>query len=134
MIIPNSLIKLDYDPARDVLFVEWPDFQHYALEELKYILESIIEAIKYYDISNLLIDARTTTVSIDKEDYELLAQAFIKELTQTRLKKLARLTTDSAMREQQVQEMVENTNYVLGVQFKSCTNINEAIAWLSAPV
>lgn len=44
MIIPNPILKLDYDSAGHMLSVEWPGFRDYSVNEAVHILDIIIEA------------------------------------------------------------------------------------------
>jgi hypothetical protein len=127
MIIPNKLIKLDYDPSKDILFVEWPNFEYYALSELHNILDNIVETIRHYDINYLLIDARTTIIAINEEDYNQIAVKFAQGLMQTRIKKVARLLTQDNNREKLVNDLKEKTQ--LSVEFESYSTIDEALNW-----
>lgn len=127
MIIPNKLIKLEYDPTKDILFVEWPDFTYYAIPELHHILDNIIETIRHYDINFLMLDARSTAVTISQEDYDSIAQKFARNLMKTRIKKVARLITDDPGREKQVKELKEGIR--LAVDIKSFSTVDEALAW-----
>ncbi len=127
MIIPNNLIKLDYDPTKDILFVEWPDFKYYSLSELHHILKNILDTIRHYDINYLMIDARTTAVGISEKDYNQIASKFAQDLMLTRIKKVARLSTPSFRRESQVEMIKEKTRF--SVEFKSCSTVDEALDW-----
>lgn len=130
MIIPNKLIKLDYDPTKDILFVEWPDFEYYALTELHLILKNVLETIRHYDINYLLIDARTTVVGISDKDYNQIALKFAQELMQTRLKKAARLSTHNRNRETQVEQIKEKAK--LSVEFETFDTVDEALTWFKS--
>lgn len=130
MIIPNKLIKLEYDPSKDILFVEWPDFEYYSLSELHNILENIVDTIRHYDINYLLLDARTTVVTIKEADYNQIAVKFAQDLMKTRLKKVARLSTQDANREKLVVNLLENTR--LSVEFESFNTVDEALSWFQS--
>lgn len=130
MIIPNKLIKLDYDPTKDILFVEWPDFEYYSLSELQHILKNVLDTIRHYDINYLLIDARTTVVGISEKDYAQIASKFAQELMQTRIKKVARLSTSSFSRESQVETIKERIKF--SVEFKSFHTVDEALDWFKS--
>ncbi|MFC6996849.1 STAS/SEC14 domain-containing protein [Rufibacter roseus] len=127
MIISHKILHLEYDPTRDILFVEWPNFNQYALPELHYILDSLVETIRNYDISNLLVDARNTVVAINTQQYEEISGQFAKALVSTRLKKLARIVTDSTVREKQVQNFGKQANFSFEIQ--SFASQEEAMAW-----
>lgn len=130
MIIPNSLINLEYDPTKDILFVEWPDFDYYSLSELHNILENIVDTVRHYDINYLLIDSRTTVVSIKDSDYNEIAVKFAQDLMKTRVKKVARLSTDDMSRENMVIDLKEKTR--LSVAFESFQTVDEALDWFKS--
>jgi len=127
MIIPNKLIKLEYDPTKDILVVEWPDFAYYSLPQLHHILDNIIETIRHYDISYLMLDARTTVITISQDDYDTIAQKFIKDLMKTRIKKVARLSTEDFEREKQVDEIKDDPRVTISI--KSFSTVDEALDW-----
>jgi predicted HAD superfamily phosphohydrolase YqeG len=128
MIIPHKLLLLEYDPTIDVLFVEWPDFNHYALPELHFTLESLVEIIRSFDIKNLLVDATKTVVAIEQEDYEEISGKFAQDLLTTRLQKLARLVSNSAVREKHVANFRKKSNFSFA--FESFATKEEAMSWL----
>ncbi|MFC6996847.1 aldo-keto reductase family protein [Rufibacter roseus] len=128
MIISNKLLHLDYDPSIDVLFVEWPDFNNYSLAELHYTLESLVETIRSYDIKNLLVDATKTVVAIDQGDYEEISGKFAQNLLTTRLQKLARLVSDSSVRERHVENFKKKSNF--SFELESFSTKEEALAWI----
>ncbi len=128
MIIPSTITKLDYNPAKDILFVEWPDIHSYTLSEVNYTLTEILDTIRYYDVKKLLIDSRETVIGISSEDYTALAIQFVKELMATRLKKVARLESYSSLRESQVQEISKVKTFIA---FKNFTDTEAALSWLS---
>jgi predicted HAD superfamily phosphohydrolase YqeG len=127
MIIPNTLIKLDYDPTKDILYVEWPDFEYYSLLELQQILKTVLDTIRHYDINYLMLDARTTVIDISEADYDQIASKFAQDLMQTRIKKVARLITSNAVRERQVEQVREKTK--LSVEFKTFDTVDNALNW-----
>ncbi|WP_162055576.1 hypothetical protein [Pontibacter pamirensis] len=54
MIIPNKLIKLDYNSA----------------SEAAYTLNIIVETVRQYDVKYLLTDTRKSTVDIPTSEYK----------------------------------------------------------------
>lgn len=130
MIIPNKLIKLDYDPTKDILFVEWPDFEYYSLSELHHILKNVLETIRHYDINYLLVDARTTVVGINENDYNQIALKFAQDLVHTRLKKAARLSTHNTNREKLVESLKDKSK--LTIEFESFDTVDEALNWFKS--
>lgn len=128
MILPNKLLTLDYDPAKDVLTVEWPNFEAYALPELRHILDSVVETVRSYDIKHLLIDARSAVIAVEQKEYDEIAGNFAHSLLTTRLKKLARLITHSSIRETHVQNFKQKANFSFEVE--SFATKEEALLWL----
>ncbi|MFC6997777.1 STAS/SEC14 domain-containing protein [Rufibacter roseus] len=128
MILENTLIKLDYNPAKDLLFVEWPDQNTYSLYEFNHLLEKVLNTVKYYDISYLLIDARQTVDAITEIEYMDAAIKFLEDLSHTRVKKVARLVTDNINRERQIKEISNKTN--LSLEFQTFASLEVAQSWL----
>ena len=129
MIIPSPLITLDYNPAKDILFVEWPDIQKFSLSEVKHSLQDVINTLKFYDVKNLLIDSRKAVIGVSKEEYASIASGFIRELSGTRLRKVARLESNSKTKEAQVREL---TQLKAPIAFQNFSNRNEALKWLES--
>ncbi|WP_162056382.1 hypothetical protein [Pontibacter pamirensis] len=130
MIIPNKLIKLDYNPARDVLSVEWPDFHYYSASEATYTLDIIVETVRQYDVKYLLTDTRKSTVDIPKPEYKEIILKFAKNLTTTRLRKLARVVTESTRRLKPIREVRQEAQ--LKVEIKDFYSVEEALDWLAS--
>ncbi|PRY15532.1 hypothetical protein CLV24_102153 [Pontibacter ummariensis] len=128
MIIPNPIIKLDYNPAQDVLVVEWPDVHEYTTSQAAYTLDIIVETVKLYDVKYLLTDTRNGIIDIPEAKYKALILSFAKSLATTRLKKLARVVTASTLREKPINEVRREAQ--LAVPIKSFDNAEEALAWL----
>ena len=130
MIIPNSLIKLDYNPARDVLSVEWPDFHYYSASEAAYTLNIIVETVRQYDVKYLLTDTRKSTVDIPKSEYKEIILKFAKDLATTRLRKIARVVTDSTRRLKPIREVRQEAQ--LEVAIEDFYSLEEALDWLAS--
>lgn len=130
MIIPNNLIKLDYDPAWDVLSVEWPDFHYYSVSEATYTLDIIVEAVRLYDVKRLLIDNRKSTVDIPESEYKEAILRFAKDLALTRLRKIARVVPESALGERLIRGVRQEAH--LDVEAENFATIDEALGWLTS--
>lgn len=130
MIIPNTLIKLDYNPARDVLSVEWPDFHYYSTSEAAYTLNIIVETVRQYDVKYLLTDTRKSTVAIPQPEYKKIILKFARDLTTTRLRKLARVVTDSTRRLKPIREVRQEAQ--LKVEIEDFYSVEEALDWLAS--
>jgi hypothetical protein len=127
MIIPNPVLKLDYDPAIDVLSIDWPDFREYSISEVIYVLDSVIETIKNYDIKYLLTDTRKGIVEMSDDKYKKLALNFAVNLKSTRLKKLARIVNTNTLREQTVKDVSQQAQ--LTIPIKNFDKKDLALDW-----
>ena len=130
MIIPNKLIKLDYNPSRDVLSVEWPDFHYYSASEAAYTLNIIVETVRLYDVKHLLTDTRKSTVDIPRSDYREIILQFAKDLATTRLRKIARVVTESTSRLKPIREVRQEAH--LEVAIEDFYSLEEALDWLAS--
>lgn len=130
MIIPNPIVKLDYDPARDILSVEWPDFNDYSVSEAMFILDIVIDTIKGYDVKYLLTDTRNRMVDVPDARYKEIILKFARDLSTTRLQKLARVVTENTLREKPIQEVRQESN--LTIPMKNFSSAGEAIYWLTS--
>ncbi|WP_266205257.1 hypothetical protein [Pontibacter kalidii] len=130
MIIPNKLIKLDYNPTTDVLFIEWPNMHDYSLPEMKFLMEEIIASVKHYDIKRILADSRRSHITLDHATYGQLISNMALMLQTTRLQKFARLTTTELNREtiaSQAAALVKDS-----IQYQSFDDAAVAMAWLTS--
>lgn len=130
MIIPNQLIKLDYAPARDVLSVVWPDFHYYSISEAAYTLDIIIETVRQYDVKCLLTDTRKSTIDIPEPKYKEIILKFAQDLTTTRLRKVARVVTESTLREGPIHEVAHQAH--LSIPIHNFYSMEDALGWLSS--
>jgi hypothetical protein len=132
MLIHNGIIKLDYNPATDVLVTSMPDIKQFELSEVSFCLGLIVESIINYDIKFLLLDSSKSVIEIDANAYKAISTRFAMDLMRTRLKKIARLQTTDAIREEKsgkiATELKQELN--LPIQFKNFDNPAEAMDWL----
>lgn len=68
VLFDNSLIKLDYDPATDILAVEYPDLHDFLLSEIKRSIDTLVDTVKHYDVKRLLLDSTRTVVAVSDEE------------------------------------------------------------------
>jgi hypothetical protein len=129
MIIPNPNVVLRYNPASDILLVEWPDFTDTALAEANQILDTIIETIVMYDIKCLLVDARRSIIRVTDSLYIEAIFKFAIDLERTHLKKFARVITQAMLKEQPVRNMVQKA--YISVAIQNFDNIEDAWNWLT---
>lgn len=129
----NNLIKLDYDPGKDILQVKYPDLHDYLLPEIKHSINIIVETVRNYDIKLLLLDGRRTVSTTPTEEGRDIALTLASGLAQTRLLKLARLESQNPDVEKRAKENVKAVYTTLNPPFdiKDFTDEQEALAWLT---
>jgi hypothetical protein len=121
-------MKLDYDPAADILFVDWPDFRPYTLGSVKEVLKILVETVRDYDIKKLLADSSKTIIEVDEANYKAVMEDFALAIRATRVQKIARIVTADPLRENIVTELKEKVEP--SVVYKSFTNRAAALEWL----
>ncbi|QCR22868.1 hypothetical protein [Pontibacter sp. SGAir0037] len=126
----NGIVQLDYDPATDILFMQWPDFHQFVLPEVKQSLDIILETIRNYDVKKLLIDSSGTVVDLSDSDYKPIMVKFVQNLMQTRLVKMARILSADITREERVNQVEQETKprFV----FRNFQTKEAALEWLTA--
>lgn len=129
IIFENGLIKLDYDPSTDILFVDMPTVNSIVMPEVRRALAIIVEHVRNYDVKRLLIDARKTEVEVNEESYATMIGNFSGELLATRIQRVARIVTHSEVRENVVREVYKKKQ--LPIDFQSFTEIAPAVEWLT---
>lgn len=130
ILFKNGFITLDYDPNKDIMFVDMPTVNHVVLPEVREALKIIVEHVRNYDVKNLLVDARNTEVDVSEESYASMVAEFSQNLMATRLKKLARIVTPSPIRENAVKKVYQENK--LSIEFQSFTDLASAIKWLES--
>jgi hypothetical protein len=126
----SSFIILDYDPATDVLSVDWPDFQDFLIPEVEKEVQVLIDAIKHYDVKKLLIDTTKARVEIGNEQYSTFLTSFGLALKDTRLTRLARIGTSNPEREKITAQAKEAAYTDSSFAFGSFGTRQEAMDWL----
>lgn len=129
MIIPSKFLKLEYNPATDILYVEWPDIYEYSSPELKFILGEVLNTIRSYDVKKVLADSTRSRVTLNPVEYEEIVDQFTKNLMDTRLEKFARLTTGQGFREYAAGKAAEALQGICNVE--NFYDLEEAINWLN---
>ncbi|WP_026463851.1 hypothetical protein [Adhaeribacter aquaticus] len=128
IVYENPFIKMDYDPATDILVTQMPDVDTLILPEINRFLGIIVEQVRNYDVKKLLVDARKTQVEVNEETYSAMMSDFLHALLSTHLQKLARIVSSSTVRESAVKNVY--TGPKLPIQLQSFTDITSAIDWL----
>ena len=133
ILFDNSLIRLEYDPATDILQVAYPDLHAYLLFEIKHCIDILVDMVKIYDIKKLLLDSTASVSSVsDAENWEV-ARCLVGGLATTRIQKMARVQSVSATATRsrapifirQLKEMQQ-----LPFQMQSFNSRAEALGWL----
>lgn len=128
MLIYTGIITLDYDPATDVLVTGMPDVRQFGLSEVSFCLGLIVETIRNYDIKHLLLDASQSVVEMEGEAYRALTAKFSTDLMKTRLKKMARVATADAGREERSASISAELH--LPMASRNFPSQAEAMGWL----
>ena len=134
MLLTNSILKLDYNPATDVLVTCMPDLRTYALAEVSYCLDLMVESIRTYDIKKMLLDSSQTLIEVEDASYKAVMAQFAWALADTHLKKIARVGTADIMREDKAAKLASElrAEVNLPVEYKSFISQTEAMNWLLA--
>lgn len=132
MILQNCDIKLDYNPATDILEIEYPDMYSYQLSEIRYSMELMVESIRNFDIKRLLFDSSKTLISVSDYEYLQVMDQLVSLLVTTRLQKVARIALLDIAREK-----IEHAKIILQAeatglpfQLKTFRNRTDAKIWL----
>lgn len=91
-------MDLHYDPATDILHIDWPELDRVEPGEVDQNFALIKDVINQYFIKRFLLDARKTS---HLPDTELLREQMIKffmQLSGTTLQKVARLGSSNLQR------------------------------------
>jgi small-conductance mechanosensitive channel len=132
VLFENSIVKLDYDPATDIIEVAYPDLHTYLLAEIKYTIDQMVDIIKSYDIKKLLLDSSKTRISVSEEESREISAYLARGLATTRIQKVARLQSPSQSVEKLAQNNIKNLEQskVMPFQLTNFSDKTEAIVWL----
>lgn len=130
ILFQNGLITLNYDPATDLMHVEWPQFQEYAVSEARHALQVMVETIRNYDIKKLFLDTRQVQVDVSDAEYMAVLTDFGADLANTRLSKVSRMVATDQNRERNVQSVKEQVQ--LPFPLMDFTDQEAAMEWLLA--
>ncbi|WP_026463847.1 hypothetical protein [Adhaeribacter aquaticus] len=132
ILFDNSLIKLNYSAATDILEVAYPDLHGYLLTEIKNSIDALVENVRNYDVKKLLLDSSNTIISVSEQESREIASYLAAGLIQTRLRKLARIQSPRSAVENTAQnniKHIKNTG-LLPFELLNFSNKAEAIEWL----
>lgn len=129
----SNLMTFDYNPATDILFVEWPDIHDFFIQEIEEEIRVLVDTIKHYDVKKLLIDTSKAVIEVNDTQYKAILASFAHSLAvNTRLKKLARVSSNNSSREKLVDESKDASLVAEKIAFQNFTNKNAALEWLIA--
>lgn len=132
ILFENSIVRLDYDPATDIVEVAYPDLHGYLLPEIKYTITTMVDHIKNYDVKRLLLDSTKTLISVSEEESREIATFLAAGIMRTRVGKVARVQSTSEEVEQKAQGNIRHLKQAqqLPFEFRNFTSKAEAMAWL----
>ena len=132
ILLQNNIIKLDYDPATDIIEVNYPDLQGYLLPEIRNSINLMVETIRNYDVKKLLIDVSQTVVDVSDDENREISVQLAAELQHTRLQKMARVQPKDNALEAKAQENIKliKAQGLLPYQIKTFTDKAVALIWL----
>ena len=132
VIYSDSLIHLDFDPKTDILTVNWPHLVNESIVLVRPVISKVLDAIKYFHVSKILIDTKDTKTNIREDDYRKLSKEFVEVVASANLKKLARIIYAEPQREIRARILIEELSDRLGAAFKyqEFTDEKGALAWL----
>lgn len=126
-------MKLEYNPATDILDVKYPNLFGYLLPEIKHSIDTLLETVISYDVKKLLLDSRETMVSIKPEESKDISVYLASGLVNTRLQKLARLQSADAEVEGRAEgnfHLIKNS-LKLSYELRIFSDKDKAMAWLT---
>ena len=134
VIYSDPLIYLDYDPKKDILWIKWPHLVDEPMVIVRPTIDKILESIKYFQVSKLLVDTKDTSTNIPEEDFKKLAKEFVLSLASSNLKKIARVIYAEPKRELRAKILLDQLTAWLAPDFQSkeFTDIKSAFAWLES--
>ncbi|MFD2513480.1 hypothetical protein ACFSRY_06350 [Pontibacter locisalis] len=132
ILFENSILKLDYNPATDILDVKYPDLHDFLLPEIKHSIDIMIDIIKNYDVKKLLLDSTSTLISVSDEESREVAVYLASGLTRTRVQKVARIQSPSVTVEKTAQGNLKHLqeSTALPFELQNFASMTEALDWL----
>lgn len=132
VLFDNSLIRLDYDPATDILVVEYPDLHDFLLTEIKRSIDTLVDTVKHYDVKRIMLDSTRTIISVSDEESREIALYLTAGLMRTRISKVARVQSPSATVEATAEGNIRHIKESISLPFdlQNFTNRKEAVEWL----
>lgn len=132
ILFQNSIIKLDYNPATDILEVAYPDLHGFLVPEIKHSINTLVENVKNYDVKKILLDSTKTVISVTDEESREVTTCLATGLIKTRVQQIARLQSPSTTVEKTAQGNIRHIQESLSLPFqlKNFNSKADAIEWL----
>jgi hypothetical protein len=132
VLFENSVIKLDYNPASDILEVAYPDLHDYLISEIKSSINVLVNTVTNYDVKKVLLDSSKTVISVSEQESREVATYLATGLIKTRTKKLARVQSASAYVENTANSNIQHIQNSLPLPYevRNFSNKASACAWL----
>ena len=133
ILFKNHLVELTYEVKHDLLLIYWPHLNQEDLLELEFVFSQVIDTLNHYDIKHLLIDSSQSLVEIDEFTYKALLFQFVQRLSTTRLKKMARIMSESTVRENRLKGYAQEmeVQQLFTFSFAEFENKLTAVSWLT---
>ncbi|QCR23758.1 hypothetical protein [Pontibacter sp. SGAir0037] len=134
ILFENSMFKLDYDPASDILEIDYPDLQDYLLREVKHTMDIVLDIVRNYNIRHVLFNSTAAATSnITVEESRELIMYFATGLVKTRLVKLARIRSADFATEARIEESIKQaaSQFIYTpFELQDFTDKGQALDWL----
>lgn len=130
----DHTVLLDYDPAHDILTASLQVRRAYDAGEVRRAFISIATCVREYHICCLLLDFTNNTLDLKEDEYKYTMAQLTVALLQTPLRKVARVETADAAREQKILNTFEFIKEAVSVpvSVRMFPNRQEAYQWLQS--
>ncbi|TPE41078.1 hypothetical protein [Pontibacter mangrovi] len=132
ILFDNSIITISYDPVTDLLEAAYPDLHASHLSEITFYMDKLVETVKHYDIKRVLLNSSSTHVFVSGPASQQVAAYLAAGLAQTRVRRVARVSSPNEAVEEIAQANLEYIRQALSLPFalKSFTDSKQATKWL----
>ena len=132
MLIYSGIITLDYDPSTDILVTSMPDLRQFALTEVTFCLGLIVDSIRNYHITKLLLDSSNSVIEVGDDAYKAITGKFAADLMGTRLRRIARVGTANPEREEKSRKLSAELRREMNfpAEYRTFVSKAEALSWL----
>jgi hypothetical protein len=134
VIYSDSLIFIDFDPKTDILWVKWPHLVDEPMVIVKPAIGKILEAMKYFNATKLLVDTKNTNTNIPEDEFKRMSKEFVSALSTSDLKKVARVVYAEPVREIRAKILLDDLAAWLepNLKIREFQDVKSAFAWLES--